>query len=344
MHKDERKLKQKIISMLQENTGSHFLDSGGAYGRNWERNQKLPSTIKFWDESPKTWLSVWDGSYAEIYGNISIYHHLVNSLEWDDDVEALNKLWDLYDALYPDKKWYELKTEFIKHIQDNTKSPKDFRNSVMKSLNEYYKYHEEDNDFDVNVKAFESFVMKSPKVKSLWDNDFGHDTSGDNTYNFDNSLSQVFQWERFGDFICLEIHGGCDVRGGYTRPAFFKVIEDAFYDMSNYTIYCDKTREHYWDFCGSRCEYSSYDAPDWKDIKVIGYSQLSDEEQLQFDRDGYLEDSPEVIYATEGQINLPGIEARLKKPATIKNAIVIKDKEAFCFCGGKLHSDKYWGN
>lgn len=30
----------KLLEMWQENTGRHMLDSGGAYGRNWERNQK----------------------------------------------------------------------------------------------------------------------------------------------------------------------------------------------------------------------------------------------------------------------------------------------------------------
>lgn len=28
-----------LIAMLTENTGRHMLDSGGAYGRNWERNR-----------------------------------------------------------------------------------------------------------------------------------------------------------------------------------------------------------------------------------------------------------------------------------------------------------------
>jgi hypothetical protein len=28
-----------LLEMFQENTGAHMLDSGGAYGRNWERNQ-----------------------------------------------------------------------------------------------------------------------------------------------------------------------------------------------------------------------------------------------------------------------------------------------------------------
>ena len=31
--------KELIYKMLTENTGVHMLDSGGAYGRNWERNQ-----------------------------------------------------------------------------------------------------------------------------------------------------------------------------------------------------------------------------------------------------------------------------------------------------------------
>ena len=29
-----------IYKMLTESTGKHMLDSGGAYGRHWERNQK----------------------------------------------------------------------------------------------------------------------------------------------------------------------------------------------------------------------------------------------------------------------------------------------------------------
>src|SRR5690606_23393942 len=28
-----------LASMLKENTGTHMLDSGGAYGRHWQRNQ-----------------------------------------------------------------------------------------------------------------------------------------------------------------------------------------------------------------------------------------------------------------------------------------------------------------
>ncbi len=53
-----------------------------------------------------------------------------------------------------------------------------------------------------------------------------------NTYNWENNLSQVMQYVVLTDelmdedgevYIILQIHGGCDVRGGYTAPRVFKV-------------------------------------------------------------------------------------------------------------------------
>lgn len=50
-----------------------------------------------------------------------------------------------------------------------------------------------------------------------------------NSYNGDCSLDQTIQFfvwtePEYGDaFICLSIHGGCDVRGGYTHPRIFQV-------------------------------------------------------------------------------------------------------------------------
>ena len=36
---DKADIKKTIYKMLTENTGTHFLDSGGGNGRNWQRNQ-----------------------------------------------------------------------------------------------------------------------------------------------------------------------------------------------------------------------------------------------------------------------------------------------------------------
>ncbi len=43
---------KKIAEMLKENTGRHMLDSGGAYGRHWERNQD-----KTFEDEPATILN-----------------------------------------------------------------------------------------------------------------------------------------------------------------------------------------------------------------------------------------------------------------------------------------------
>lgn len=67
-----------------------------------------------------------------------------------------------------------------------------------------------------------------------------------NTYNHESLLSQVIQytyWEdEDGGHVLLQIHGGADVRGGYTRPTAFDVTEEmgemAFFDDGRATVYC----------------------------------------------------------------------------------------------------------
>lgn len=69
--------------------------------------------------------------------------------------------------------------------------------------------------------------------------ELGHDVTGiygdgepfvHNTYNYDDLLSQVIQflYMEVDDepYILLQIHGGCDVRGGYTSPRAFRVTGD----------------------------------------------------------------------------------------------------------------------
>ena len=67
-----------------------------------------------------------------------------------------------------------------------------------------------------------------------------------NTYNWENLLSQGLQFLTFYDenedmYIILQIHNGCDIRGGYTKPRFFKVLEEDYFflAMSDVHAYCD---------------------------------------------------------------------------------------------------------
>jgi hypothetical protein len=64
-----------------------------------------------------------------------------------------------------------------------------------------------------------------------------------NSYNWDNYLSQTIQYVTFENsgryFVLLQIHGGADVRGGYTLPQIFEMdSEYAFYDMQDAVIHC----------------------------------------------------------------------------------------------------------
>lgn len=82
-------VKNLVYSMLTENTGKHFLDSGGTDGRNWQRNVKK-SMQDFEEEEEE--LYQYDNKYNEIYRTVSVYHFLTNNLELNDICEDFNQL------------------------------------------------------------------------------------------------------------------------------------------------------------------------------------------------------------------------------------------------------------
>lgn len=172
------KTQKRLIAILTENTGRHFLDSGGAYGRNWERNQKR----NFLSE-PGVTVDCYNGSISGIY--ISLFRYLDKFLGVTAESEHLNK--ELKKAL---KKGYEAD-----------------------------KYE---------LEIMEDFV-------ALMDNGEGYNTNINavNTYNYETVLSQNIQYCTFqtdnGTFIALQVHGGCDARGGYTTPQIFEITGDMDY-------------------------------------------------------------------------------------------------------------------
>lgn len=90
--KMNNKTKQVIYNMLTENTGKHFLDSGGASGRHWQRNE-LKTIDDFEKEND---IEVIDQDTDDPYIYKSLYHHLVDSctyLEKDtnDLINWINK-------------------------------------------------------------------------------------------------------------------------------------------------------------------------------------------------------------------------------------------------------------
>lgn len=175
-----------LYEMLTENTGSHFLDSGGAYGRSWQRNQG--SEVEDFKNAPS---ATYDGYSC---WTINVFQWLAARLSFNAELDA----------------------EF-KAYQDETGSDR---------------YDLEDMEDFAELKA-----------GSDWRHGYLAGTT--NSYNHECALSQTIQFTMFeyesDCVVLLQIHGGCDVRGGYTRPRVFTVdgYESAYmFDFDNVTFCC----------------------------------------------------------------------------------------------------------
>jgi hypothetical protein len=165
--------KKLIYKMLTENTGAHMLDSGGVYGRNWERNQV--KTIEDFENEPEE-LYTYSKRWNELSRTVSVYHYL-SQLQTD-------KVCDKFNAM-PCEDWD------AEHVYGVSKAQWEW-------LNEFF-----------------------PELEV---------TATFNTYNWDSDLSQILQGSwiegyRVGvgleRYLLLQIHGGCDARGGYTDAKLF---------------------------------------------------------------------------------------------------------------------------
>ena len=181
-----------LRAMLTENTGTHMLDSGGAYGRSWQQNQG-----RDFEAEPAATISVEEG-YIDI--RRSTFHFLNECLEFD---EAMT------DRFY----------EFCKG---------------------------EDN-------LLPWLLLMETFARTGGTGIYGEgDPVTANTYNHDSLVDQILQYTYFEideqGYVLLQIHGGCDARGGYTAPKAFRCnIEDSqsIFSDGDATITC-KGGEHRW--------------------------------------------------------------------------------------------------
>lgn len=176
----------KIAEMLQENTGRSFLDSGGAYGRNWERNQGVD-----FESQPVGNLEFWNrNGELDIVPTLSVYHWLKDRLEYNPE------------------------------------------------LDEQYRDYVEDLD----IHTAEDFA-RSIDGKGIYGDGPAFTV---NTYNGEDLLSQIIQYVYWTDgdgaHVLLQVHGGCDARGGYTDPVAFDVADHdgtSIFDNARASIFCE---------------------------------------------------------------------------------------------------------
>ncbi|MEM3390190.1 MAG: hypothetical protein QXI42_11255 [Thermoproteota archaeon] len=167
---DYSDVEKTVAEMLTENTGAHVLDSGGAYGRHWERNRRVSDFRRL----PPFEVDCY--SSDEISFTLNLFHYLTTFLERDQVALDLERR--LYEfAELPENRglaWLTVMEKFAR-------------------------------------ECCEDYSVYGP-----W-----------NSYNWENLLSQVIQGITLENddstYWILQVHNGCDVRGGYTRPRVFKV-------------------------------------------------------------------------------------------------------------------------
>lgn len=109
---------QIVVEMLTENTGSSLCDSGGAYGRNWSRNQG-----KVFADEPKVrcTFDVWkdkDGvNRLEPSTTVSLYHWMVGCLEFDPNMQSeLDEFATRKEN--EDESWLGLQEQFAEYLHE----------------------------------------------------------------------------------------------------------------------------------------------------------------------------------------------------------------------------------
>lgn len=241
-----------IEQMMLERTAHYLGDSGDIYGRNYERNQQNSinkaeiSAIDFYlDEENKS---------IHLEQTVNIYDFLTKHLDRTFTAENIEKI------LYEVCEEQNISVFSIWEIQDL------FKNYFLDEY-VYDKYYDENTDDytdDFYLSEIPYELSPSPYFKE--------DFKWINTYNGEEYVSQTLQFMCFtdglNDYVLLQIHGGCDVRGGYTAPRVFEIN-----DIDYFLLYMDTTDI----YCGCgnvSLQKSGYDEicnadGDWLDDKDI---------------------------------------------------------------------------
>jgi len=162
-----------LKQLLTTKTSVSLLDSGDAYGRLWEQNQK-----RNFDNKQEVSLEFLDGELD--YITVSTYHYLSKILRTNDISKEINKILE------------QLEIEQLPDLEDKQ-------------------------------EALEAQITQATGCVVEFEG------NPINTYNYDSSIDQILQYQilklpnKKEMYVLLQIHQGCDVRGGYTEFCCFKL-------------------------------------------------------------------------------------------------------------------------
>ena len=201
-----------IRSQLTENTGRHLLDSGGAYGRNWEENRENPP----W-EKPE-W-KVYDGGFA----SHNLYNHMERTLSRDRLAVSLEIALYAFGRSDDERRnsWLSSMEGFADLLSEPVYAPE---------LADAFDLPDEVADDVAGYAAGAEGTDRRPFTFYTYNSEFG-------------SLSQNIQATAldggpYAEYWAIQVHGGCDARGGFTAPRVYHAEWDTPM-TTEFSYYCE---------------------------------------------------------------------------------------------------------
>ena len=212
--------------MMTENTGVAMMDSGGKNGRAWQQNQGRD----FSKEPDATLCWRWGLDYT-----INTAGFMEQNLMFAPEIQAI------YEAF---ARWHDARERGTYDLQnmaaffDEKEWPAFYRDAyATPDRDKFYggfghRHREYLTPAEIRLEIGATEEMREPIRNFIrgngWAGIYGDgEPLTENTYNSESFLSQVLQYsygtcEEFGDVFLVQVHGGADVRGGYTSPRAFE--------------------------------------------------------------------------------------------------------------------------
>lgn len=248
--------------ICRQNTGAHFLDSGGVFGRHWSslisEEEEDPIGLQFYDRKLE-------------YASINLPHFLSTMLETDEIAEALEEfLYWIGTWRFPKEPWHVI----IEALMDSLRMihsyiPFKFPNSEdygeeiiggfwnQSQAHDLMRFQRDMSREEYITKAMENLPVKAVK---LLVEEWLHDTvnpinvlRGDNIYNHENDLNQGFSYYPISEnqdvydqeYIIIQTHNGADHRGGYSDPVIARLRDVDYFYSWVCDFYCPDCQEQW---------------------------------------------------------------------------------------------------
>jgi hypothetical protein len=232
-----------LTTLLKENTGRHPLDSGSAYGRHWERNQQIDD---FETDTDTVSITLHESEVGpdntdrlDIRPTVHVYDWLKANLTYDETADAATRTFHAWATTddRADRSWLARMEDWVG------------TGTAVNTYNDEY-------DIKSQILQFVPFRLAGPI--GYCDEQDADPAPGELVVD-DAIYRPVKTRDPYdAEFVLLQVHNGCDVRGGYTPPIAFRVVDpDYLYHQPYVPATCD-TCDARWEYRGGRWRTANY--------------------------------------------------------------------------------------